>query len=336
MSPLFGPNPENILENGTPISGRIVGIAVSLTHDDPPVRLDEYAVEANGRSYGVRQHLAPADEVRLGMTVSLRADGDAAVIDWGEVDITRWKALKAPPAAGIDDDRVEENRGVLSKARKGGKGGSATILDFTVRSVAFGLGKALDARCRVEPTSGDPYEATIPKVAPPGYASHLLVVGGTLPVWEKSGLMGGSIVVDWPAAAMADPGIGRPPAARPDQSGPATSAMTMGDVPDAPADDDDDAGELPDAARKLMGKFGVTAPVSGSSPDTADVVPWETYLKIEHEIAWAELKKNAIEPFAVSLGVPPGEWPAAQRRWQERQATDPALAIAFGQAMSRP
>src|SRR5688572_23140574 len=116
MSPLFGPNPEKILETGAPAQGRIVGIAIQLTHDDPPVRIEEYAVEAAGRVYGIRQTLRPADEVRLGMTVTLRVDGDAAVIDWGDVDTHGWKALKKPPAAGIDDDTDPDgNRGGLSK-----------------------------------------------------------------------------------------------------------------------------------------------------------------------------------------------------------------------------
>jgi hypothetical protein len=312
---------------------------VQLTHDDPPVRIEEYAVEAAGRVYGIRQTLTPGDEVRLGMTVTLRVDGDAAVIDWGDVDTHRWKALKKPPAAGIDDDTDPDgNRGGLSKGRRGGKEVTATVLDLSVRSVALGLGRALDARCRVEPVTGDAYEATIPKISPPGYAAHLLVVGASLPAWEKSGFTGTSLVVDWPAAAMADPGIGRPPADRPDRGGAPASAMSMGGAPSAGDGEPDETAGLPDLAQKLIGRLGVPAPVAGAASGTAadDPVSWETYLKIEHEIAWAELKKNAIEPYAVSVGVPPGEWPAAQRRWQERAASDPSLAIAFGQAMSRP
>jgi hypothetical protein len=208
MSPLFGPSAEKVRERGTAVPGTIIGIEVRLTHDEDPVRLTAYAVEAGGTVYGVRQELSPISDVRLGMPVTLRVDGKAAVIDWGDVSARRWKSLSAPPAAGIDDPRLGENRTGLEKVRRGTRV-TATILEFVPRSVAFGLGRVIDARCSVQPEGGSPHEATSPKIDAPFYAAHLLMVGATLVGWESEK---GSLVIDWPASAEADPGVGRPAA----------------------------------------------------------------------------------------------------------------------------
>ena len=84
MSPLFGPDAGRVLLKGTRIPGTIIGIETNVTHDDESTRFCEYAVEAGGKVYGIRQDLAPDDEIRLGMPVTLAVDGDAAVIEWGD------------------------------------------------------------------------------------------------------------------------------------------------------------------------------------------------------------------------------------------------------------
>jgi hypothetical protein len=208
MSPLFGPSAEKVRERGTAVPGTIIGIEVRLTHDEDPVRLTAYAVEAGGTVYGVRQELSPISDVRLGMPVTLRVDGKAAVIDWGDVSARRWKSLSGPPAVGIDDPRLGENRSGLEKARTGTRV-TATVLEFVPRSVAFGLGRVIDARCSVQAQGGAPHEASSPKVDAPFYAAHLATVGATLVAWETAK---GALVIDWPASAEADPGIGRPAA----------------------------------------------------------------------------------------------------------------------------
>ena len=63
---------------------------------------------------------------------------------------------------------------------------------------------------------------------------------------------------------------------------------------------------------------------------------WETFLDVQHQIDWGPLKKKEIEGYAVSRGVPAGEWPAAQRRWQLRMGSDAALMAEYGQRMSKP
>ncbi|CAN5504806.1 hypothetical protein BH09ACT4_BH09ACT4_15150 [soil metagenome] len=241
MSPLFGPNPDKILTTGQPVPGSVTGIEVKFTHDDPRVAYAEYAVEANGTSYGIRQDLSPWGEVRLGMAVTVRVDGANAVIEWNNSGTRRWKMLRTPPAAGITDDFDDDgNSGALSKARRGGRGATATILELVNRSVAFGLGSTVDARVRVDPATGEPYEATVANInRVPGYATHLPVVGARLIAWETKGFMGGEgVKIDWPASAEADPGVGtvgQAPTPSPGlmTGGSSIASVTIGDDPDS-------------------------------------------------------------------------------------------------------
>jgi hypothetical protein len=337
MSPLFGPSAEKVRERGTAVPGTIIGIEVRLTHDEEPVRLTSYAVEAGGTVYGVRQELSPISNVRLGMPVTLRVDGKAAVIDWGDVSARRWKTLSEPPAVGIDDPRLGENRTGLEKARTGTRV-TATVLEFVPRSVAFGLGQVIDARCSVQAEGGAPHEASSPKVDAPFYAAHLATVGATLVAWETAK---GALVIDWPASAEAYPGVGRP-AERPlpgrgapgQLAGGAAGTVAPGEEPAEAA-----APAIPAFAQKLLGRAGVPeagAAAGQGASDAEDVVSWETFLDVQHQIDWGPLKKQAIEDYAVSRGVPAGEWPAAQRRWQLRMGSDPTMMVEYGLRMSRP
>jgi hypothetical protein len=207
------------------------------------------------------------------MPVTLRVDGKNAVIEWGENHLNRWKTI-TPPAPGIVDDHDHsDNRGALTRAKKGQKPVTITILEFVKRPVALGLGTALDARCRVDPASGEPYEATVQHLAtPPGYASHLPVVGARLPAWETKGFFGGEgIMVDWPAAATANPGVGEPSAIPSGQGlltgvtvgGTGLGGLLGGIVADTEAVQsteppaEGEMPEIPEYAKKLMQKFGV-------------------------------------------------------------------------------
>jgi hypothetical protein len=265
MSPLFGPDPQRILERGDPVEGNLVGIEVKTTHDDNAVRFEEYAIEDRGTTYGIRQALPASTHVRLGMALPLRVDGTNAVIALDGAGVERWKMLRNPPAPGIVDDHDDnDNRGALAKARRGDRKVAATVLELQTRSVAFGMGSTVDARMRIDPAAGEPYEITVQNVSRvPRYASHLPVVGAVLPGWEVRGLMGGErVMIDWPEAAMADPGVGQPPADMPEGTGMASgkesAVSTMGSSSaDAPWNPDEAEAEIPDYAKNLMKKFGV-------------------------------------------------------------------------------
>ncbi len=339
MSPLFGPDAGRVQLEGTRTPGTLVGIQVGVTSEEESSRFSDYAVEAGGTVFGIRQDLAPDDQIRLGMPVTLLVHGSAAVIEWGDSGTDRWKMLKTPPAHGIVDDLDDnDNRGAMNKIRLG-TATAVTLLEFTTRSVALGLGEAVDARVRAVPDGGEPYEATIKKIGGvPGYAAHLPVIGATLPAFVRSGMLGGeSLVIDWAAAANADPGVGRAPAPLPGRGG-LLGQLAGGAMGTEAAESDAEAAALavPAFAQKMMDRVtGSQAPPDGGGTDD-DVVSWQTFLDVQHQIDWGPLKKKEIEAYAVSRGVPPGEWPAAQRRWQVRMGSDMALMTEYGQRMGRP
>jgi hypothetical protein len=319
MSPLFGPKPDDVLARGVPASGSIVGIEVRYSHDDPPQRLDEYAVESGGTTYGVRQQLSPASEVRLGMTVPLRVDGKIAVIDWGDVNTYRWKPLATPPARGITDD----SNG-LGGARKKWTAATATVLGLTTRPVMLGLGSANDLTVRVAISGQEPYETTIAKAEPAHYATHLVAVGSEIPAWVNPSRLD-KVQLDWAAAALANPGVSAP-SALPDRAEAPRSmmgtdgstAVTADEVPDIP---------IP----AFLQKLGMTS----STPDEVeDAVSWDTFIAVFKATGNGAVQGAQAEAIATGLGVPSGEWDAAQARWMKRISRDMKLGMAFGQALN--
>ncbi|MEO8262575.1 MAG: hypothetical protein ABI566_08385 [Pseudolysinimonas sp.] len=261
MSPLFGPSPDKVRDSGTPTPGVVTGIEITSTHDEDVDRHYAWAVEAGGTTYGIRQELMPVNGIRLGMPVTLHVDGTNAVIIWGDATLIRWKMLKTPPAAGIVDDHdLAGNKGALSRARKDGSSATVTITGLVERSIAMGLGAVIDATIRVESEARGSYDATVENVGNvPGYATHLPVVGAVLPAWESRGTFGGErVLVDWPGAAMADPGVGRETAV------PRVTGGLMGKLGGlAGKMESDNAAvsqtepEIPDYAKGFMKKFGV-------------------------------------------------------------------------------
>ena len=261
MSPLFGADPNKIRDSGTPVPGVITGLEVTSTHEEDVDRYYLWAVDAGSITYGIRQELIPVHDVRLGMPVELRVAGRDAVIMWGDEMLIRWKMLKTPPAPGIVDDYdLAGNKGALSKARSGGKTATVTITGLVERSVAMGLGAVIDATVRVESADRGSYDATVQNVSNvPGYATHLPVVGAVLPAWETRGMFGGEhVIVDWPAAATADPGVGRPsvvPKAKGGLMGAATGMFEKMQSDSAAVSQTEP--EIPDYAKGFMKKFGV-------------------------------------------------------------------------------
>jgi hypothetical protein len=320
MSPLFGPSAETILSRGTPAQGRIIGISVRYSHDDPPIRLDEYAVESNGEIYGIRQQLSPDDDVRLGMNVGLRIDGKAAVIEWGDGGTHRWKSLGTPPAPGIDDDTEG-----LGGARKKWRAASVTVVALTPRSVMLGMGTVLDLTVTVAISGEEPYETTLPKISPAHYATHLVSIGTVIPAWVNPSRLD-KVQVDWAAGAAAHPGAGVP-SALPEGAGEPISMMSVDAVTTAAA-----SGDLPDLpVPGFLSKLGVTS----TTPDAVeDDVPWDTFIAAFKATGSGAKQGAEADALASAVGVPAGEWDAVQARWMKRISRDMKLGIAFGQALN--
>lgn len=312
MSPLFGPDPKKVLQRGAQERGRIVGIRIGWTSDDAPSRLDHYAIDTGVRVYGVRQVLHPEDEVRLGMEVGLRVDKDVAVIEWGDPNLYRWKRLKEPPAAGIDDDSDG-----LGKARQKWVPAVVTVERLEQGTMMMGLAKVTNLVVVVRVEGQEEYELTINNVQPAFYAAHLFAAGRALPAWVDPKRID-KVKVDWARAAEAEPGVGEPPAV----------SRTVG-LPDL-----DMPAIAPDGfAAKLLARAGVS--VDGDPATVDDPVAWDAFVAVQRAIAadgWTEDPARQ-EQLAVANGVPAGEWAGARERWMTRIGTDLGIGQAYRAAM---
>ena len=315
---LFGrTSMHEIVAKGAPAIGVIRGIHVShVAEGESTRRIDEYAVEHPGGTFGIRQVLRPDDVVRLGMEVDAIVLGEAGVIDWaatgrrlgfdGALDDHRSKVLKRPPVPGI----VDEDPGP-ARARKRGEAATIEVTGLHERSHLGGLAVRLTATVTVSIPGTAPYEAEIKGLIVPFYASHLIEVGATLPGYVDLRRLD-KPVVDWAAAAMADPGIGRPPA-RP-RTEAATEAMGTPGAPPAPVDVEQ---SIADAAQR---------------GDTHGGIDLATYVAVEVGLQRDRVRPDEYEAYAATKGVPMGTWASASAAWQAAIRADWQLGAAFGTA----
>jgi len=307
---------EQVFERGERANGRIVGIEVSeVTRDEHNVRVDEYAVEVAASpvfTAGVNQKLRPDDSIRLGMPVVVRHLDGNAVIDWpatcdGDPGIV-WAAAKTPPAPGIVDNMLG-----LDKARRKGTGAFATIDRASVEDAFMGMAQMLQLALTVRPEGLEAYQVEVKKVKVPHYATHLCVDGTVLPVWVNPDRLD-RVTIDWPVAAMTDPGIGRPPAEILSEvgnvfsgKGPAQSVMSVAD--DRP----------------------IAADASGHAP--IDGVSFQKWVDVEAGLLRDRVSPKDYDNYAQQHGVPAGVWAGAVSGWQRRMMTDWRLGAAYGEAL---
>ena len=144
------------------------------------------------------------------MDVPIRHDGEQQVIIdlpalGGEADAWGYKPLGAPPAEGIDDCSVAPGQGAPALDR-----GDAHRRSARSAPALFGIAtENVDLRVRIEQPGVPPYEAAVERALVPFYAAHLAEPGSRLAGLVRDGHPG-NVKVDWPASALADPGIGPP------------------------------------------------------------------------------------------------------------------------------
>ena len=307
---------EQVFTRGERSNGRIVGIEVTeVTRDEHNVRVDEYAVEVAAApvfTAGVNQNLRPDDAIRLGMPVVVRHLDGNVVIDWpatcdGGPGIV-WAATKNPPAPGIVDNSLG-----LDKARRKGTGASATIDRASVEDAFFGMAQMLQLDLTVRAEGLEGYQVQAKKVKVPHYATHLCLEGTVLPVWVNPERLD-RVTIDWPVAAMTDPGIGKPPAEVLagvgnvfSGKGPATSVLNV-------ADD-----------RPLAADVSTShTPING--------VSFQTWVDVEAGLERDRVRPADYDGYAQQHGVPAGAWAGAVAGWQKRMMTDWRLGAAYGEA----
>lgn len=305
-----GPDADKVLARGMPTAAVLHGIHVKYTHDDDrrkPVFHFRIGL-AGGTVLGIRQHLSPAEAVRLGMPLQLRQLGDAAVIDWpatlapsgvpSEHTLDRWKMMKDPPAPGIIDEEQS-----LHAAAKKGSPGSLLISSIGERSVVFGMGAAIDFDVVVQLPGGEAYAVQVRKVEVPFYAGHLAVVGAQLPCWVNDRRQD-KVTVDWATAAVRQPGVGAatvplrtpPPPSRPTSTGDVRSQVVAAHT-----------GEL----------------IGG--------IDMDTLVTIELGLTKARVAPADYDAFAQPFGVAAGTWAATSAAWQAKIRSDWRVGAAYGE-----
>ncbi len=314
--------------NGQTTRATLVGIAVSYVSDgDTTRRVDDYALEMTmGEVLGVRQRLQPDDVVRLGMMLTVVVDRGAAVIEWqatcadlglnGETDTFRWKALKTPPERGIVDAAE-----TLVSTRKKGVPVSVRIEEVESRSALFGLATMLDLEVVVTPPGEEPYATRLKRAEIPFYASHLCRAGLELPGYirpqrpDKVGL-------DWPAAAMREPGIGQPAAVeRPGSRAPTALGIVA------------DQG---DPLFGVGGEYDARKAVddAASSGTVIEGVTLETLVAVQAGLINDRVPPAQYDEYAQRHGVAAGTWDRAAAAWQRQMMTDWRLGAAYGEALA--
>jgi hypothetical protein len=307
---------EKLLAEGERATAQIAGIRVRRGNEDSPDQY-EFSLRFTGSTAttvraGCRMSLgALLRDIRLGMEVPIRHDGrERAIIDVpamadvaGEDAAWGYKPLD-PPQDGITDDNFN-----LEKERRKSDAVVAAVVSVTPFEVMGLRTQNFDVRVRVTPADGGaPYETVAKRQAVPFYALHLAEPGVELPALVRPGRPD-KVRIDWPAAAVADRGVGRPPAA----------AV----APPPPA---------PEAALTSSAASADWSPAGLAADDDGEVagVGFEAWVAVEAGLVRDRVKPADHDAYAASRGIPAGEWQAVQSGWQQRMMRDPRLGARFG------
>lgn len=324
---LFSRGPEKVIRDGGRVRGRIVAIEVDETSvNDSIRRVDEYVIELSpadgGRRLGLRQDLVPDTHVRFGMEVAAWVRGDDIYIDWtatmaeqgveGQNLTDGWKGDRDARRVDIADSQVGADQ-----ALKKGERASMMITELRWDSKFGGLVNTLTIVGVVANGTAQPYAVEVGRQTIPHYATHLPSVGRQVPV-IVSAKRPDKVTIDWPAAALAEPGVGVAPsteitAARAESR----SVMSMG-------------GEA-------MGATGAAhvppAPSSFVPPPAVEGVSWAQYLTIEKAIADSGGYNRKTAALVESHGVSFATYTKASTAFGKMLMRDAALQQSFTSAM---
>ena len=136
--------------------------------------------------------------------IRVRGSSRAAAIE-GNNAKDAWKGEREASRSGITDSKV----GVADALKKGERG-SMVINQLRWDSKFGGLINTLTITGTVTIGTDEAYDVEIGRQSIPHYATHLATVGRTVPVVVSVKRLD-KVTIDWPSAAMAEPGIGVAP-----------------------------------------------------------------------------------------------------------------------------
>lgn len=304
-----------VLERGAPAAAVVDAIAITSDFDDRGMSTSQirYGLSIAGPSpsrVGVNALLDPMDHVRLGQPVAVRRlDGHVVLDPEPSPGLRAWfQSTCGAPEPGIEDAEMIWS-GIL---RKRGEPATITILDGVANATWGGMSPGIDLTVRVEGGGFDTYEAVLSRVVTRPYASHLERVGARLPGWARPGKKHPA-VIDWAAAAVAEPGIGEPP-------GPLHALLAI--VDPGPSI----AAATPEQVAATTGG-GVVAAAAAHPP--IDGVTFEAFAATMAEISLDRVRGGGQDEVAQRHGIPLGTWPATRDAWQQRVAQDWQLGVAL-------
>lgn len=316
---IFGhPSGDKIMAKGERTIGTIVGLDISYSSDEGSTeRTDEYSVRlATGAVIGIRQRLWPSEYVRLGMSVNVLVLNDWGVIDWtatgarsgfaGQQTTAGHKVRKTSPPPGIVDQ-------YLSRFAKKASAATIEITSLESRKKLMGMVNTVTATATVTLPDMDPYEAEIGNFQAPFYASHMGSVGEVLPGLVKLRRLDRP-EIDWPAAAVANPGIDSPPIHPPISTVYEPSELARS----APANEQEVLAQVAEA---------------GSNGQLFGGIDLATLVGIEAGLIRDRVPSSDHEEYAAARGVAPGTWAATSAEWKQAYLSDWKLGAAYGEAI---
>lgn len=199
----------DVVKHGRSDRATVVGILVTGGGAKP--HIVDYALDVDADEpfrAGVRLTSEPPMVVRLGSTLQVLHLDSRVVIDWlgsGSEAVVDSQPHKTVPSPGIEDRSLG-----LGPVKISGVPVRATVESAEVNPGRRSGRRSLQLELFVERQGLSGYPAEIGLVGVPHYADHLCETGAELPVWVIPESPD-DVVIDWPAAAIDDPGLGRPP-----------------------------------------------------------------------------------------------------------------------------
>lgn len=308
---------EKLAASGDPGTAVITGIrrrlSDSTTHTD--VRLEWFAPEPRVGAIHYGSRLPPA--IRLGSTVAIKADGDAAVLDpaamaeapGGPPDVGR--TTRKVPDRGLDDRALDQS--VLGRIRKWTPY-DASVVSFE-RVSALGMPTE---NWTIVVTAPDGTRATVTRDEVPPYARWFVAPGAVVPVVIDPGNPGRA-QIDWPELAERAAVVGGAWQEDPPPGSIAASLLSRSEqVEEAPA--------------AAMGASLDLTP-AGESAAAIEGITIERCAYVEAALIQARVPPQDHDAYAsTELEVPSGRWAAIRSQWQARQLADWKVGAAYGAA----